>query len=452
MKTQILTRDKSFYRSLVMLALPVALQNLITFLVSFADNNMVNRLGDVAVSAVYMGSQIQVLLQMFMSGICGTIVIIASQYWGKKDIVNIRNVIALGFRYAIVISISLALICMVFPSSIIRVFTQDVLVIAQGAEYLSILSLSFVFFCISQLFIAALRCVESASIGLKASFLSLVTNIILNYILIYGKLGFPALGVKGAAIATLIARIVESIYVVYYVFRKDKRLNLQFSNLSARIERRLNKDFLHYGTPLVLGEIVWSINMMANSMILGRYGASVITAASIANTMNTLAYVTIGGLATALGIITGKTIGKGDLSKVKEYAKTAQAVFLALGLVMGLFVASMASPFVALYGGVSTAAAQQAKQFVYVLSITIMGTCYQMPCLFGLVKSGGDVSFVFKNDTIFVFFVVLPSAIIASFMGAKPWIVFACLKCDQVLKCFVAVVKINRYDWIKKLT
>ena len=202
----------------------------------------------------------------------------------------------------------------------------------------------------------------------------------------------------------------------------------------------------------MLGEIVWSVNMMANSMILGHYGASVITAASVANTMNTLAYVAINGLATAMGIITGKTIGAGKTELMKEYARTTQVIFLTLGFVIGALVVSIAGPFVSLYGGISAEAAAQSTLFIRVLSVTLSGTCYRMPCLFGRVKSGGDISFVFKNDTIFVFLVVLPSAIIASSLGAAPWIVFACLKCDQILKCFVAVVKVNKYNWMKNLT
>ena len=168
--------------------------------------------------------------------------------------------------------------------------------------------------------------------------------------------------------------------------------------------------------------------------------------------MNTLAYVAINGLASAVGIITGKTIGAGRTDLMKEYARTPQVIFLALGIVLGGLIFAFAGAFVSMYTGISAEATEESLRFVRVLAFTLMGTCYQMPCLFGLVKSGGDISFVFKNDTIFVFLVVLPSALIASKVGAAPWVVFACLKCDQILKCLVAVVKVNRYDWMKNLT
>jgi Na+-driven multidrug efflux pump len=202
----------------------------------------------------------------------------------------------------------------------------------------------------------------------------------------------------------------------------------------------------------VAGEVVWSINMMFNSKILGGYGETVITAASVANTLNTLAFITISGLASAVGIITGKTVGAGKTELMKEYARTTQILFLGVGLFSGALLALIGRPFVGLYGGISDEAARQSLNFARVLAVTIIGTGYQMPCLFGLVKSGGDISFVFRNDTLFVFLVVLPSAALAAYLGAPAWVTFACLKCDQILKCFVAVVKVNRYNWMKKLT
>ena len=448
---RLFTRDRSFYRSLVALAVPVALQNLITFAVSFADNLMVGSLGDAAVSGVYMGSQIQTLLQMFSGGIEGAILVLASQYWGKKDIRSIKRIIAIGLQFSLMFGILLTTVCLVFPSQILSLFTADAAVIADGIVYLRIVCLSYVFFCVTQALISSMRSVEVARIGMGVSAISLVFNILLNYLLIFGHFGFPALGIAGAAIATLISRIVETLVMVLYVAKADKKLSLRFSDLLV-VDKLLQKDFIRYGLPIIGGNLVWSVNMMVNSMILGRYSASVITAASVANTMNSLAYVTMNGLSAAVGIITGKTVGAGQTEKMKEYAYTVQILFFSLGLVTGGIVALLKNPFISLYTGITSEAALYSRQFITVLSVTIIGTCYQAAGLFGLVKSGGDISFVFKNDTIFVFLVVLPSAIIASYLGAAPWVVFACLKCDQILKCFVAVVKINRFDWMKNLT
>lgn len=445
------TKDKSFYKRLFVLALPIALQNLITFCVNLADGVMVGALGDAAVSGMYMGNQIQTLLQVLNAGIEGAILILAAQYWGKRDTNSIRKIVAIGIHFSLAVGIVLTMGCALFPHEVIGLFTKDIATIQTGAEYLGIVCFSYVFFCITQALIAAMRSVESARIGLYVSLCSLVTNVILNYLLIYGKCGCPALGVKGAAIATLISRVIETAIIVFYVFAIDKKLNFKLQHIFTS-DKLLLGDFLKYGTPIIAGQLVWATNMMASSAIMGRQTAvGAVAAMSIAGTLNNLAYVLMNGMSGAVGIITGKTIGEGRKDTMKEYAKTVQMLFLMLGIVTGLSVFLLKGPFISLYA-VSAEAKREAIRYINVLSVTIIGTCYQAACLFGLVKSGGDISFVFKNDFIFVFFVVLPSAVLATVFHAPAWVVFACLKCDQILKCFVAVVKVNRYNWMKNLT
>ncbi len=447
----LLTRDRSFYLSLVTLALPVALQNLITFAVTFADNLMVSSLGDSAVSGVYMGGQLQTFLQMFSAGVEGAILVLAAQYWGKGDRESIKRIIAIGIHFSFLFGAVLTAVCASLPKPVIGIFTRDPEVMEQGAVYLRTVCFSYIFFCVTQALIAAMRSVEAANIGMIVSAISLVINIGLNYALIFGKFGLPALGVRGAATATLVSRIAETAVIAFYVFRVDRRLRLKARDL-LKTDALLRKDFIRYGLPIVGGNVVWSVNLMCNSIILGRLGKSVIAAASVANNMNSLAYVSITGMASAVGIITGKTVGAGKTEKMKEYARTTQLIFFCVGLLTGTGLALLRRPFISLFSGITEEAAGFALQFCTVLSVTIIGTSYQMACLFGLVKSGGDISFVFKNDMIFVFGVVLPSAAVALYLGAPAWLVFALLKSDQILKCFVAVFKINSFNWMKNLT
>lgn len=444
------TRDKSFYKTLIRLAIPISLQNAVTFAVNLADNLMIGSLGDSAISGVYVGNQLQTVLQMFVGGIEGAILILAAQYWGKRDTVGIRKIVSIAVRFALGVGIVMTFIASAFPAQIMRIFTDDLSVIEMGTPYVRIVGISYLFFCISQVMVASMRAVETARIGMYVSFVTLVVNVSLNYLLIFGKLSFPALGVTGAAIATLISRIIEAAIMVLYVRCVDKKLCLRFHDL-LKIDRRLLRDFLKYGLPVIGGQVVWSANMLGQTIILGHFNAGVIAATSIAGMLNNLIYVWMTGFSSAVGIITGKTVGSGHIDRIREYARTVQVIFLAVGVLSGIAVFLLRDSFVQLYSA-SPEAIAYSKQFINVLAVTIVGTCYQAACLAGLVKSGGDISFVFKNDTIFVFLVVLPSAIIATYLGAPPWVVFACLKCDQILKCFVAVVKINRYNWMKNLT
>lgn len=447
---RLFTKDRSFYRSLLSLAIPVALQNLITFAVSFADNVMVSSLGDSAVSGVYMANQLQTFLQMFSGGVEATILILAAQYWGKRDTKSIKNIVSFGIRVSVAVGSILTVVCLLFPSPIISLLTKEASVISDGSAYLRKVCLSYIFFCITQSLIAAMRSVEIAKTGMYVSLCSLFINVGLNYILIFGKLGASPMGLQGAAIATLISRVAECLIITVYVLFFDKRLGMRVKDF-FKTDRVITRDFIKYSIPVISGNIVWSINLMTNSAILGRFSEEVISAVSVANTMNSLAYIAINGMSSAVGIITGKTIGEGKTELIKEYARTTQILFLLLGIMTGGLIFTIRAPFIALYKGISADAAVYSMQFINVLAVTSIGTSYQAACLAGLVKAGGDVGFVFKNDTIFVFCVVIPSALIALNAGAPAWIVFACLKCDQILKCIVAYFKINSFNWIKDL-
>ncbi len=446
----VFTKDRSFYRSLVTLAVPISLQNLVTFAVSFADNVMIGSLGDDAISGVYIGGQLQSVLQMFVGGIEGAILILAAQYWGKKDTQSIRKVVSIGIKFALAVGLLSSLVAVLFPQWVIRAFTTEPGVIQEGAAYVQIVGFTYLFFSVSQVMIAAMRSVETARIGLYISCMALVINVCLNYVFIFGHFGFPAMGVRGAALATLVSRILEMCVGVGYVFFVGKKLRFGLKDL-LHTDRQLLRDFIRYGLPVIGGQVVWAINSLANTKILGYYSAGVIAAASITGMLHNLVYVWMNGMSSAVGIITGKTVGAGQYEKMKEYSKTVQMIFLFVGLISGAAVFLARDGFISLYNA-SPEAQAYSRQFINVISVTIIGTCYQAACLFGLVKSGGDISFVFKNDTIFVFLVVIPSSLLAMWLGAPPWVVFACLKCDQILKCFVAIVKINRYNWMKNLT
>lgn len=432
------------------MAVPISLQNLVTFAVSFADNVMIGSLGDDAISGVYIGGQLQSVLQMFVGGIEGAILILAAQYWGKKDTQSIRKVVSIGIKFALAVGLLSSLVAVLFPQWVIRAFTTEPGVIQEGAAYVQIVGFTYLFFSVSQVMIAAMRSVETARIGLYISCMALVINVCLNYVFIFGHFGFPAMGVRGAALATLVSRILEMCVGVGYVFFVDKKLRFGLKDL-LHTDLQLLRDFIRYGLPVIGGQVVWAINSLANTKILGYYSAGVIAAASITGMLHNLVYVWMNGMSSAVGIITGKTVGAGQYEKMKEYSKTVQMIFLFVGLISGAAVFLARDGFISLYNA-SPEAQAYSRQFINVISVTIIGTCYQAACLFGLVKSGGDISFVFKNDTIFVFLVVIPSSLLAMWLGAPPWVVFACLKCDQILKCFVAIVKINRYNWMKNLT
>lgn len=449
----LMTREKGFYKTLLFLVLPIALQNIISLSVNLTDNIMVGSLGEVSLSGVYIANQLQSILQMLVTGIGAALVVLAAQYWGKRDVESVKNITGIVLKFSIGIAAVLTVLAILFPREILSVFSNDNAVLDESMKYFAIMRFSYLFFCVTQVLIASMRCVENVKVGMYVSILTLIVNVTLNWIFIFGNLGAPALGIRGSAVATLSARIGETILMLIYVKFVDKKLMLRLKDL-LRSNMTLVKDFIRFGAPVILGDILWGFNLAAQGAIVGRLGTDAIASVSLVNVVFSLVSVGVYGTASASAILIGKTVGTGDYEKVKEYSKTLQILFLIIGLVTGVLLFAIKGAYIRVfYPNLEPQTVAMAKQFMTILSITVVGTAYQMSTLTGIVRAGGATHFVLINDIIFVWGIVIPSALIAAFVfKADPWIVFACLKCDQILKCFVAVIKVNRYKWIKKLT
>jgi putative MATE family efflux protein len=445
--------DSSLYGTLAKIALPLALQNLISFGVGLADNFMVGSLGDAALSGVLISNQVQWILYMLCAGLSAAMVILAAQYIGKGNIDKAKIVVTITIKIAFGIAVLMTLAVSLFPARILALFSQDAEVIAQGMRYLPVVCITYVFFCSNNMLLASMRCVNNTRIGFLSSLTGFFVNVFLNWVLIFGNLGFPVLGVFGAAVATLAARIVEFIVTFVYVFFVDKILCYKLKCLLLW-DRLLLLDFFKYGSPVILGDILWGIGGAAQIAILGRLGAEVLAANTIATNLHQIFGVMIYAIASASGVIIGRAVGSGDVEKVKAYSRKLQKVFLLLGVITGFAVFMLKDVILAIgFRAISAEAYSYAIQFLAVFSVTIVGTSYQMSVLTGIVRAGGATSFVLLNDLFWVWVVVIPSALLSAFVFKfPPVVVFACLKCDQVLKCSVAVIKLYRWDWMKKLT
>lgn len=443
--------NKTLLKRLLVLAIPIALQNMISFSVSLADSMMVGSLGELSISGVYICNQIQIILQMITVGIGAAQTVIAAQYWGKGDRSSIKSIVSIALKFSMLCALLFWAAIFFFPNQILGLYTNDSLVIAEGMKYAKIICFSYLFFCISNVLLASLRCIGTVKIGLYVSIIAFIINVGLNWVFIFGHLGAPALGVAGAALATLITRIIEFIIVVIYFLMVDKKLMYRIKDFIP-MNRVLLKDYFRYGFPVILGDILWGINLTVQGAIVGRLGATSIAAVSIANTIFSVISVGVYGTANASAIIVGNATGEGDIEKIKVIAKKLQVVFLVVGLCTGLLLFSIRG-FILSFYDVTAETDTIARALMLILSITVIGTAYQMSTLTGIVRAGGATHFVLINDLIFIWGIVIPLAYVMAFIvGAPTWVVFLCLKSDQIFKCAVAVVKVNRFDWIRKLT
>ena len=411
------------------------------------DSVIIGKMGDTATASVFAGGLIATALQMFISGIEGGVTVGISQYWGKGEREAVKRITSIGTALIFSFGTAIAAASFFFPGKICLLFTKS----DSGAEYLRVLSLSFPFFALSGAIGSALKGVEAPGIVTFASFTAFVINLVFDYLLVFGKLLFAEMGIFGAGVATIIARLAELLILIIYVIFKDKRINSAPRDF-FKFDRKISADFLKYTTPIVLGQTVWIVNTFFASYVFASFGSeAIITGLSVANTLNSLSYIVMNGLSGAVGIIIGKCVGEGKHKILKEYTYTTEAIFIMLGIITSLTLLFAKNPFVSLYA-ISEEAVSIAKTLITVLSITIIGTSYQSACLIGIVRGGGDTSFILKNDAVFIFLAVIPLTVLALKLSAPIWLVFFCLKCDQILKCIPAAVKINRFRWIKNLT
>lgn len=445
-----LVKDKNFYKTFFTLTLTIALRNVIVFTVNLADSIMLGRYSEQALSGSALVNQIQFILQLMVMGVCEGAQIFISRAWGSKDLGTMRKMVNISLKMSLLVGICIAFAVFLFPSGILSLLSDQTAVVNEGVKYLNVILFSYPFFAVSTALITSMNSVETVKIGFYTSIGTLVINVCLNYCLIYGNFGFPELGARGAATATLCSRLAECAAVIFYTRFADKKIRLRLKHF-GQFDFALFRNYVKKGAPVFLSNTLWGLAMTIQLGILGHMGASAITANSVANTLFQIITVITYASASATSVVISKAIGSGRAHLVKPYAKTLQFMYLIIGGITGAALFS-AKDFIINFYTISEESRALALTFMSVLSVTVVGTAYQMPCLTGIVRAGGDTSFVFKNDMVFMWAIVLPVSLICAFyFRLSPVIVFICLKSDQILKCAVAVIKVNRFKWIKKL-
>ena len=445
------TKDRDFYKSFIALAMALMAEQAVILSVNLIDNVMLGAYAEASLSGVAAVNQIQFVLQQIVYGISNAMIVLGSQYWGQKRIDEIKKLSAIGARASLLITLILFSAVSVFPGTALALFTNNAEIAREGVAYLDIIRWSYVFFGLTTVMLGTLRIVESVKIALRVSVVSLLINVCINYLLIFGRLGFPEMGVRGAAIGTLTARIVELFIVAWFLFRRDNRLSMRLSDY-RRMDRSLVRDYVRVGTPVILAALMWGFNNAAQTMILGHMDKSAIAAQSISVTLYNLLKVTSVGAASAASILIGKTVGAGNMNKVREYTRTLQLCFLGIGLALAALFAAIGFPLLGIYK-VSEETRVMARSILMIQTLTMFTMSYQMPVNAGIVRGGGDTSFIMILDVISIFGIVLPLAVLAAFVWhLTPVAVTFILNSDQIFKCVPAFIRVNSYKWIKRLT
>lgn len=430
--------------------IPLVLQNIVTLSVNLADNIMLGAYSETALAGVAAVNQIQFVYQQLIMALGDGLVMFGSQYWGRGQVQPIKKITASAMYGAAALAAVLFALASLFPRQAVGIFTTDSGIIGEGAAYLGIIRFTYLFFAVTQLLLAAVRSTETVKIASCLSMLTFCINCGMNYMLIFGHFGAPQLGVQGAAIGTLLARMAESAALVFYIWKREQKLKLRFRDF-LQFDWKLLKKYYRLTAPMLVVQGLWGVNTALQTVILGHMTAAAIAANSAASTLFLMVKSASVGAASAAAVIIGKAVGTGDLAKVREYSGRLQKKFLVIGVLSGVSLYFLRIPVLGLYD-LSPETMKMANTFLIILSVICVGMSYQMPTNNGIIRGGGNALFVVKMDLISIWGIVLPLSFVMAFVvKASPAVVVCCLNADQIFKCVPAYLESHYGNWMRRL-
>lgn len=450
------TRNKNFYRNFFHLVLMVALQNLVAYSVNMLDNMMLGSYSQNALSGAATVNQIFFVINQLAIALGSALIVMGSQYWGKGDTGVIRKLTGIALVFSMLAAVLILAICAAVPRQLIGLFTTSSEIIEEGQAYLGILKWTFVLFLISNLLISMLRSVETVRISFIISVVSLLANGGINYTLIFGHFGFPEMGIRGAAIGTLIARSLEFLIVLFYVIKVDKKVQIFRGNVFREIFSTENKklwtEFIRVSSPVILSNMLWSISVPMQTAILGHLSADAIAANSVATTFFQYLKVIVIAIASASSVVIGKSIGEGDRKEIRAAGRTLSVLDVCIGILLAVVLLVLRKPLLTMYNLTDTAMVL-ADHLMIIMSIIMVGMSYQMPVSVGIIQGGGDTRFNMYINLISTWGIVMPLSFLAAFVWKLPveWVVVA-VQSDQIFKGLPIFLRFRSYKWIRNLT
>lgn len=432
------------------IALPLALQSMLGYLVNLVDTVMVGRLGTAALAGVSQANQVFFIVALTVPGIAAGAGVLVSQAWGKGDVDRIHKVLAYTYRVALLFIVLLTAVVVIAPGLVMRIYTPDADAIASGSKYLEIVAWSYLFYTISNITTGVLRSVRTVKICLYSAIVSLVLNVTGNYLLIEGHFGFPAMGVAGAAVATLIARAGECLLVILYVYWKEDKIKIRLKKM-RRLDKSLCKPFFMTSIPVICNEMFWAFGVSAQAIVLGRLGNAVVSANSVGGSVTQLTTVICQGIAAAACVIIGNTVGEEKYDAIGSLKRYFQILSVIMGLISSAVVLLLMPAVPAIYH-IDEATMGYCRQLLIINAFILPFQQLQSTNMMGLLRGGGDVKFQMANDLIFLWGFTVPLGFLSAFLFHAPVaVVYGCLKCDQVIKVFTSEWRLRKGKWIHNM-
>ena len=438
------------YRAIFHLALPIMIQNLFSAAISSVDVLMLNSVGQSAISSVSLAVQYSSILFSVYYGLGTGATMLCAQYWGKGDLRAIEKVEGIALRFSVLISSLFAFPAMLVPELMMKVFTNDPELIGLGAEYLRIVSISYLCWSVSDIYLSVLRSIERVKTSTALNVGALLLNIVLNAVFVLGLFGSPKMGVRGVALATTISRLTQLV-ACFLVSAASKDIKIHLGNM-FRKGGVLMQDFIRLSLPALGNDIVWGVGFSMYSVIMGHMGTDMVAANSISAVVRNFGCVMCFGIASASGIYVGKEIGAGHLENAETGGVLSLRLTVAAGALGGVLV-GLATPVILRYASVSDTAAGYLRIMLLINTYYIMGAAVNTTLIAGLFRAGGDSRFGLICDTIDMWVYAVPLGFLAAFVfKLPPMVVYFLLCTDEFVKWPWVLSHYRSKKWLNNIT
>lgn len=448
--TKDMLRDQIFLRKAVTIALPVAMQGMLNTIVNLVDTMMIGTLGETAIAAVGLANKVFFVFSLLVFGVVSGSGVLAAQYWGKKDVHNIRKVLGLALMISLIGVMCFVLPAEFCPETVMRIFTTSEGAIAVGAAYLAVVALSYPFTAVTNTYVAMMRAVGQVKAPVIISSMTILINITFNYILIFGNFGAPALGAVGAAIATLIARIVECTAIITVTYYTRSPIACRVKELFGYSKTFLLQ-FASTCTPVIANEFIWGLGTTMYSLAYGRMGDNAVAAITIATTIQDIVVVLFQGLSAATAVILGNEMGAGHLKRAEKYAKNFfilqfMVTLGAMGICYGI-----RGNIISMYS-ITAAVARDVNLCLIVFILYMPFKMFNYVNVVGVLRSGGDTKVCLFIDTSGVWLIGIPMAFIGGlYMKQAIYIVYAMVMIEEIYKAIIGYIRYRQKKWLRNL-
>lgn len=445
-------KDKLFLKSMMAIAIPIALQNLVTSSLNMVDTLMTSSLGQSSIAAVGLANQIFFFYILIIFGVGTGSAVFIAQYWGKNDVHSIKKVLGLAITVSTGVGVIFTLAGAICPKLLMRFFIDTEVTVQLGSEYLRIVVFSYIITAISFVLNVGLRTTGSPNVPLKVSIVAFFTNTFFNYILMFGKLGFPAMGVKGAALGTLIARIVELSLLIYAIYSVEGPLTATLKELFGW-EKEFVVKYFKTASPVILNEGFWALGQVMYSVAYAKIGEEATAAVQVVSTIQNIFFVIVRGLANSSSVMIGNKIGRGEEKEAYDYAINFLVMATLTGVILGLCMVFTSDLTLRLFKNLEPSLFDSAKKMLTVIGLLFFTKTFNSTVVVGVFRGGGDTKYSMYLEMGSVWLIGVPMAFLGAMVFKLPvYLVVALVNLEDIIKAIIALPRVLSKKWIKDIT